>query len=152
QYPVVITSSEIVRAHPLREGESPLESAGVEGERVAVPLPVGDGLTLASDHQLGADHQDLDVARIDPREGDPADQRVPLHRNFRLRVPTARPQPAWEEALPAAEEAVQQGINIPLQPDGLPRGRRRPLRLWFITDGRGRGAPPPKKGEEVFEV
>src|SRR5215813_6939599 len=102
----MIAGSETVRAHSLGKREGPLKLARVYRERVSVSLPRSD-FAFTFDHQLAADDQNLDIARINPRKGNPADQLVPLHRDFYLRVPTARPQPAGEQPLPTTEEAVE---------------------------------------------
>src|SRR5262245_55622321 len=118
----MITGSQTVRTYSFRKRKSPLKLARVQRGRASIPLPWRESLTVASNHQLGANHQNLDIARINPGKSNSADQFVPLHGDFRLRVPTARPYPAGEEPFPTAEEAVEQSINIPLRPSRLVHG------------------------------
>src|SRR5713101_5631982 len=90
--------------------------------------------------------------RVNPGQGNLADQLVPIHRDFYLRVATAWPHPAREQALPAAEEAVEQGLNIPLEPGWFSYRQRYRLYCGFVTDMRGRRVLSPEKGQEVFQM
>src|SRR5262245_52696942 len=120
--------------------------------RASIPLPWRDSFAVAPDHQLGANHQDLDITRINPGKSNSADQLVSLHGDFCLQVPTARPYPAGEEPFPTAEETIEQSIDIPLGPSRLAHGWRDLFGLGSIADTRGSRISCPEKGEQVFKV